>query len=153
MWLLFVCRSVQLPSRSLWSAAVHLQTWGASQSPAYTPSSPPSSHSQQGHKYICQCSHTLTPWFDSSLLLLSFTIFSVACKMSLSLSLSLQCDPALLPEPNHVMLNHLYALSIKVGSPETAEILLTLSQTLLALRKISCSQRIVQCGCCSLQLY
>lgn len=25
-----------------------------------------------------------------------------------------QCDPALLPEPNHVMLNHLYALSIKV---------------------------------------
>lgn len=28
--------------------------------------------------------------------------------------LSLQCDPALLPEPNHVMLNHLYALSIKV---------------------------------------
>lgn len=28
--------------------------------------------------------------------------------------LPLQCDPALLPEPNHVMLNHLYALSIKV---------------------------------------
>lgn len=28
----------------------------------------------------------------------------------------IQCDPALLPEPNHVMLNHLYALSIKVGS-------------------------------------
>ncbi|TNN67827.1 5'-AMP-activated protein kinase subunit beta-2 [Liparis tanakae] len=27
----------------------------------------------------------------------------------------LQCDPALLPEPNHVMLNHLYALSIKDG--------------------------------------
>lgn len=26
----------------------------------------------------------------------------------------IQCDPALLPEPNHVMLNHLYALSIKV---------------------------------------
>lgn len=26
-----------------------------------------------------------------------------------------QCDPALLPEPNHVMLNHLYALSIKVS--------------------------------------
>lgn len=26
-----------------------------------------------------------------------------------------QCDPALLPEPNHVMLNHLYALSIKVN--------------------------------------
>ncbi|KAG7281798.1 hypothetical protein CRUP_037079 [Coryphaenoides rupestris] len=27
----------------------------------------------------------------------------------------LQCDPTLLPEPNHVMLNHLYALSIKDG--------------------------------------
>jgi len=26
----------------------------------------------------------------------------------------LQCEPALLHEPNHVMLNHLYALSIKV---------------------------------------
>ena len=27
----------------------------------------------------------------------------------------LQCEPSLLPEPNHVMLNHLYALSIKVS--------------------------------------
>lgn len=27
----------------------------------------------------------------------------------------LSCDPTLLPEPNHVMLNHLYALSIKDG--------------------------------------
>ncbi len=25
------------------------------------------------------------------------------------------CEPTLLPQPNHVMLNHLYALSIKVG--------------------------------------
>lgn len=28
---------------------------------------------------------------------------------------SCQCEPTLLPEPNHVMLNHLYALSIKDG--------------------------------------
>lgn len=28
-----------------------------------------------------------------------------------------QCDPTLLPEPNHVMLSHLYALSIKVTHP------------------------------------
>ncbi|XP_076859462.1 5'-AMP-activated protein kinase subunit beta-1b [Brachyhypopomus gauderio] len=28
---------------------------------------------------------------------------------------SIYCDPTLLPEPNHVMLNHLYALSIKDG--------------------------------------
>lgn len=34
----------------------------------------------------------------------------------------LQCDPTLLPEPNHVMLNHLYALSIKV--PPTLVLLL-----------------------------
>uniref|UniRef100_A0A3Q3WG54 Association with the SNF1 complex (ASC) domain-containing protein n=1 Tax=Mola mola TaxID=94237 RepID=A0A3Q3WG54_MOLML len=27
----------------------------------------------------------------------------------------ISCDPTLLPEPNHVMLNHLYALSIKDG--------------------------------------
>ncbi|ESN95351.1 hypothetical protein HELRODRAFT_86841 [Helobdella robusta] len=27
----------------------------------------------------------------------------------------LHCEPSLLPEPNHVMLNHLYALSIKDG--------------------------------------
>lgn len=30
-----------------------------------------------------------------------------------------QCDPTLLPEPNHVMLNHLYALSIKVSRHPT----------------------------------
>uniref|UniRef100_A0ACB8F220 5'-AMP-activated protein kinase subunit beta-2 n=1 Tax=Sphaerodactylus townsendi TaxID=933632 RepID=A0ACB8F220_9SAUR len=29
---------------------------------------------------------------------------------------NISCDPALLPEPNHVMLNHLYALSIKDGN-------------------------------------
>lgn len=38
-----------------------------------------------------------------------------------------QCDPALLPEPNHVMLNHLYALSIKV---RTRLLLLSLSEPL-----------------------
>lgn len=47
-------RSVQLPSWSIWAGTVHLQTWAASQSPAHTPSSPPPSHSQQGHKYICE---------------------------------------------------------------------------------------------------
>lgn len=56
--------------------------------------------------------------FDLSLSIL--TIFSVV---------SWQCDPALLPEPNHVMLNHLYALSIKVGSLEG---LLTLFKILVA---------------------
>ncbi|XP_059530633.1 5'-AMP-activated protein kinase subunit beta-2 isoform X6 [Myotis daubentonii] len=32
---------------------------------------------------------------------------------------NISCDPALLPEPNHVMLNHLYALSIKVNARQT----------------------------------
>merc|ERR1712032_575374 len=27
----------------------------------------------------------------------------------------LSCEPTLLPEPNHVMINHLYAMSIKDG--------------------------------------
>lgn len=38
----------------------------------------------------------------------------VLVHISLSPFVPSQCDPALLPEPNHVMLNHLYALSIKV---------------------------------------
>ncbi|XP_075262267.1 5'-AMP-activated protein kinase subunit beta-2-like [Convolutriloba macropyga] len=33
----------------------------------------------------------------------------------LNKDISVQCEPSLLPEPNHVMLNHLYALSIKDG--------------------------------------
>ncbi|XP_013778710.1 5'-AMP-activated protein kinase subunit beta-1-like [Limulus polyphemus] len=33
----------------------------------------------------------------------------------LNKDISLSCEPTLLPEPNHVMLNHLYALSIKDG--------------------------------------
>ncbi|XP_077994723.1 5'-AMP-activated protein kinase subunit beta-1-like isoform X2 [Glandiceps talaboti] len=33
----------------------------------------------------------------------------------LNKDIALQCEPSLLPEPNHVMLNHLYALSIKDG--------------------------------------
>lgn len=41
------------------------------------------------------------------------------CKETLQVILNkdtpVQCDPNVLPEPNHVMLNHLYALSIKDG--------------------------------------
>lgn len=33
----------------------------------------------------------------------------------LNKDIGVSCDPTLLPEPNHVMLNHLYALSIKDG--------------------------------------
>lgn len=34
-------------------------------------------------------------------------------KVILNKDTPVQCDPNVLPEPNHVMLNHLYALSIK----------------------------------------
>ncbi|XP_054419258.1 flavin-containing monooxygenase 5 isoform X1 [Pteronotus mesoamericanus] len=35
---------------------------------------------------------------------------------------NISCDPALLPEPNHVMLNHLYALSIKIKKIKLREV-------------------------------
>lgn len=56
----------------------------------------------------CSCFHFA---FDTVVT----TVTSSYCEIPDSV-LSLQCDPALLPEPNHVMLNHLYALSIKVHS-------------------------------------
>ena len=77
-----------------------------------------------------------------SLIIVNFS-FCVSLSLSLSLSHSLslsllflcslspsQCDPALLPEPNHVMLNHLYALSIKVSRTEStaSSLLHTLSE-------------------------
>ncbi|KAM3187970.1 hypothetical protein ACTXT7_001205 [Hymenolepis weldensis] len=36
-------------------------------------------------------------------------------KVILNRDTNAQCDPNLLPQPNHVMLNHMYALSIKDG--------------------------------------
>ena len=36
-------------------------------------------------------------------------------KVILNKDTPLSCEPTLLPEPNHVMINHLYALSIKDG--------------------------------------
>ena len=38
----------------------------------------------------------------------------IASKNLTKITRVLQCEPTMLPEPNHVMLNHLYALSIKV---------------------------------------
>lgn len=43
-----------------------------------------------------------------------------------------QCDPALLPEPNHVMLNHLYALSIKVTDLYSSSLLPNITQVTYA---------------------
>ncbi len=42
--------------------------------------------------------------------------------------LYLQCEPTLLPEPNHVMLNHLYALSIKVSVARVKYIYIYMTQ-------------------------
>ncbi|KAM9437693.1 5'-AMP-activated protein kinase subunit beta-1-like, partial [Salvelinus alpinus] len=48
---------------------------------------------------------------DKSLPILSLHLLQVILNKHRGIS----CDPALLPEPNHVMLNHLYSLSIKDG--------------------------------------
>ena len=42
------------------------------------------------------------------------TIILQYCMSMLIMTFLLQEDPTLLPQPNHVILNHLYALSIKV---------------------------------------
>ncbi|VDO09817.1 unnamed protein product [Rodentolepis nana] len=41
--------------------------------------------------------------------------YSFSSKVILNRDTNAQCDPNLLPQPNHVMLNHMYALSIKDG--------------------------------------
>ena len=41
--------------------------------------------------------------------------FHPIAKVILNKDTPLSCEPTLLPEPNHVMINHLYALSIKDG--------------------------------------
>ncbi|CAD5118834.1 DgyrCDS7512 [Dimorphilus gyrociliatus] len=40
----------------------------------------------------------------------------------LNKEIPVHCEPTLLPEPNHVMLNHLYALSIKESKPDLKKI-------------------------------
>lgn len=48
---------------------------------------------------------------DTSARVILFEIKKIFCKFWKKL----KCEPALLPEPNHVMLKHLYALSIRVN--------------------------------------
>ena len=78
----------------------------------------------------CKCCSTRTQeslWVRTPRLCKSVT---TACKLvEFILSLFLhQCDPTLLPEPNHVMLNHLYALSIKVTCSPGKQVLLLWNQ-------------------------
>uniref|UniRef100_H3DCX1 Protein kinase AMP-activated non-catalytic subunit beta 2 n=1 Tax=Tetraodon nigroviridis TaxID=99883 RepID=H3DCX1_TETNG len=67
-------------------------------------SSPPGPYGQK--QYICRPEEHLKapPILPPHLL-----------QVILNKDTNISCDPALLPEPNHVMLNHLYALSIKDG--------------------------------------
>ena len=44
-----------------------------------------------------------------------YTLNASNLKSPLLQDTPLSCEPTLLPEPKHVMLNHLYALSIKDG--------------------------------------
>uniref|UniRef100_A0A8C4WP72 Protein kinase, AMP-activated, beta 1 non-catalytic subunit, b n=1 Tax=Eptatretus burgeri TaxID=7764 RepID=A0A8C4WP72_EPTBU len=67
-------------------------------------SSPPGLYSQEIHQYKPEERFKVPPILPPHLL-----------QVILNKDTNISCDPALLPEPNHVMLNHLYALSIKDG--------------------------------------
>ncbi|XP_078741035.1 5'-AMP-activated protein kinase subunit beta-2-like, partial [Lampetra fluviatilis] len=65
-------------------------------------SSPPGLYSQEVFVYRAEERFRVPPMLPPHLL-----------QVILNKDTNISCDPALLPEPNHVMLNHLYALSIK----------------------------------------
>uniref|UniRef100_A0AAJ7SKR5 5'-AMP-activated protein kinase subunit beta-2-like n=1 Tax=Petromyzon marinus TaxID=7757 RepID=A0AAJ7SKR5_PETMA len=67
-------------------------------------SSPPGLYSQEAFVYRAEERFRVPPMLPPHLL-----------QVILNKDTNISCDPALLPEPNHVMLNHLYALSIKDG--------------------------------------
>lgn len=66
--------------------------------------SPPGSYSQDIPVKLASRSPPAPPTLPPQLL-----------QVILNTDTPLQCEPTVLPEPNHVMLNHLYALSIKDG--------------------------------------
>jgi 5'-AMP-activated protein kinase regulatory beta subunit len=66
--------------------------------------SPPGSYSQIIPQKHGQSNPSIPPTLPPQLL-----------QVILNTETPLQCEPTVLPEPNHVMLNHLYALSIKDG--------------------------------------
>uniref|UniRef100_A0A8V1A086 5'-AMP-activated protein kinase subunit beta-1 n=1 Tax=Gallus gallus TaxID=9031 RepID=A0A8V1A086_CHICK len=70
----------------------------------YSYSSPPGPYHQE--PYVCKAEER----FKSPPILPPHLL-----QVILNKDTGISCDPALLPEPNHVMLNHLYALSIKDG--------------------------------------
>ncbi|VDQ07583.1 unnamed protein product [Trichobilharzia regenti] len=49
------------------------------------------------------------------ILLSSNTTCEIVRRVILNRDTNVQCDPNLLPQPDHVMVNHMYALSIKVS--------------------------------------
>lgn len=68
-------------------------------------SSPPGQYSQQvPERHAVDVSTGNVPLLPPHLL-----------QVLLNKNIPISCEPTLLPEPNHVMLNHLYALSIKDG--------------------------------------
>lgn len=59
-----------------------------------------------------------------------FLVLCLCCvQVILNRDTNAQCDPNLLPQPNHVMLNHMYALSIKASRVEPMALRLTLSSS------------------------
>ncbi|KAM9392197.1 5'-AMP-activated protein kinase subunit beta-1b isoform 2-T2 [Pholidichthys leucotaenia] len=67
-------------------------------------SSPPGPYQQEGYLIKPEDKLKHPPFLPPHLL-----------QVLLNKDTGVSCDPTLLPEPNHVMLNHLYALSIKDG--------------------------------------
>ncbi|XP_056276858.1 5'-AMP-activated protein kinase subunit beta-2 isoform X3 [Pseudoliparis swirei] len=67
-------------------------------------SSPPGPYGQEQYSFRAEEHFKAPPILPPHLL-----------QVILNKDTNISCDPALLPEPNHVMLNHLYALSIKDG--------------------------------------
>lgn len=67
--------------------------------------SPPGSYSQEIPREMLEDSNVHPPTLPPHLL----------NKVLLNQDVDLACEPSLLPEPQHVMLNHMYALSIKDG--------------------------------------
>uniref|UniRef100_A0A8C5DJA6 5'-AMP-activated protein kinase subunit beta-1-like n=1 Tax=Gouania willdenowi TaxID=441366 RepID=A0A8C5DJA6_GOUWI len=70
----------------------------------YLSSSPPGPYQQETYVIKSEDKFKHPPFLPPHLL-----------QVLLNKDTGVSCDPTLLPEPNHVMLNHLYALSIKDG--------------------------------------
>lgn len=95
-------RFVKLTSWSVPSGRLPDQSWRQDEKSSCLTPTPAAGAAQQGHGHLGELFVCNTPIGSSVHEIMTLCVVHH------------QCDPTLLPEPNHVMLNHLYALSIKV---------------------------------------